>query len=207
MGLRLGNRAVNPQARPHVMIGMSMVYDTLAFIGLLLVILLLIGVNAVGVLMVALQLPGTWIMLAATALFAWWRWDHDGFATIGGWMLMVLLGLAVIGEIVEFIAGAWGTRRVGGSKRAATLAIIGGVTGAIIGSLVIPILVVGTLLGAALGAGAGSILGDRWAGREWEAALTAGRGAAIGRFWGAAGKLGIAAVMWVLATGAILWPW
>ena len=80
-----------------------MIYDILAFIGLLLMVLLLLGVNALGVLMVALQLPGTWLMLAATALFAWWRWDDGGFAAIGGWVLLTLLGMAIIGEIVEFL--------------------------------------------------------------------------------------------------------
>lgn len=184
-----------------------MIYDVLTFIGLLLAVLVLLVVNALGVLMVALQLPGTWLMLAATVLFGWLRSDADGFGTIGGWVMLVLLALAVIGEIVEFFAGAWGTRRVGGSRRAATLAIIGGVIGAIVGTFLLAFLpVIGTLLGAALGAGVGSILGDRWAGREWQAALTAGRGAAIGRFWGAAAKLAIAALMWVVAAAAVVWP-
>jgi len=87
------------------------------------------------------------------------------------------------------------------------LAVAGGVAGAIVGTMVLAFLpVIGTLIGAVVGSGLFSILGDLWAGRPWEPALRAGGGAAIGRFWGALGKLVIAVVMWVLVAGALLWP-
>jgi len=93
------------------------------------------------------------------------------------------------------------------SKRAAVLAVAGGVTGAIVGTIVLAFLpVVGTLIGAVVGSGLFSILGDLWAGREWEPALRGGKGAAIGRFWGALGKLVIAAAMWLIVAVALFWP-
>lgn len=172
------------------------------------VYVLLLLVNAVGVLLVALQLPGTWLILLATVSVAWWRWDAGA---IGWWALGALVLLAISGEVLEFIAGAWGARRAGASKRAAVTATICGVIGAILGAMllsVVPVLgtLFGALLGAATGAGIGSILGDLWAGREFRPALQAGKGAAIGRFMGALGKVAIAAVMWLVVVVALLWP-
>ena len=167
------------------------------------VYLLLLLVNAAGVALVALQLPGTWLILLATGIVAFWRWDVEG---IGWWTLIALVVLAVAGEVVEFVAGAWGARRAGASKRAAVAATVTGVVGAILGTIFIPIPLFGTLLGAALGAAAGSIFGDLWAGREFKPALVAGQGAAVGRFLGALGKVVIAAAMWLVVLVAVLWP-
>lgn len=167
------------------------------------VVVVLLLFNAVGVLLVALQLPGTWLMLLATAVVAWWRWDSG---LIGWWTLAALLGLAVLGEVVEFVAGAWGASRAGSSKRGAVLAIAGGVVGALLGMVFLAFIpIVGVLIGAAIGAALGTIAGDVWAGREWAMALRTGRGAAVGKFWGALGKLGIAGVMWLVVLGAVLW--
>ncbi len=170
-----------------------------------LAIIALLLINSAGVIMVALQLPGTWVMLLATALFAWLYWG-DGDPIIGGWMLGLLAGLAILGELVEGLAGALGAKGAGGTKRGVALAIALGILGAILGTVFIPIIVVGTLVGAALGSGVGSILGDLWAGREWKLALKAGGGAAVGRFAGSVGKLAVACVMWMLVVVALVWP-
>ncbi len=164
---------------------------------------LLLLVNAVGVVLVLLQLPGTWLMLAATSAMAWWRWDH-GLITI--WALATLVVLAILGELVEFLGPALGAAKEKSSKRAAMLAVVGGVTGAIVGTILLAFLpVLGTLIGAVVGSGLFSILGDLWAGREMELAWKGGKGAAIGRFWGALGKLMIAVVMWLVVAVALVW--
>lgn len=164
---------------------------------------LLLLVNAVGVVLVLLQLPGTWLMLAATAAMAWWRWDHD-LITI--WALATLVVLAILGEVVEFLGPALGAAKEKSSKRAAMLAVVGGVAGAIVGTILLAFLpVLGTLIGAVVGSGLFSILGDLWAGREMELAWKGGKGAAIGRFWGALGKLMIAIVMWLVVAVALVW--
>lgn len=174
----------------------------------ILVYIALMLVNTVGIAMVALQLPGTWVMLLATAAVAWWRWDaNGGDPAIGWWTLAALLILAILGEVIETLAGALGTRKAGGTKRAAVLATIGGVVGAIVGTIVlVAIPIIGTLIGAALGAAAGSVIGDVWAGRKWEQVFEAGRGAAVGRFWGAIGKIVVAMLMWLVVLVAILVP-
>ncbi|BAM03714.1 DUF456 domain-containing protein [Phycisphaera mikurensis] len=172
---------------------------------LLLVAAALLLTNAAGVVMVALQLPGTWLMLAATAAAAWWGWSPDpGLRWIGWGTLAALGGLALLGEVVEAVAGALGSRQAGGSRRGALLAIAGGIAGAIGGTFALPIPIVGTLLGASVGAGAGSMLGDAWAGRDLSAVWAAGRGAAIGKFAGSVGKLGIAIAMFVLVAAALV---
>lgn len=166
--------------------------------------ILLLLVNAGGVVLVLLQLPGTWLMLAATVGVAAWRWEQQ-LVTI--WTLIALVLLALLGELVEFLGPAVGAAKEKTSRRAVVLAVVGGVAGAIVGTVVLAFLpVLGTLIGAVVGSGLCSMLGDLWAGREWEPALRGGKGAAIGRFWGALGKLVIAAAMWVLVAGALLWP-
>lgn len=174
-----------------------------------LAMLLLLALNAAGVFLVALQLPGTWLMLLVTLGGAWWAKWQFGYtwedAPITWWTLGVLGVLAIIGEVLEFVAGAAGASKAGASKRGIVGAIVGGVVGAILGTF-IPIPIVGTLVGAAIGAGVGSVLGDMWAGREFHPALLAGKGAAIGKFWGAVLKLIVAVAMWLVVAMAVVWP-
>ena len=171
-----------------------------------LVALILMTVNAIGVVMVALQLPGTWWIGLATGLAAWWGWASpaEGGPWIGWWALGVLLGLAVLGEVVEAVAGAAGSRVAGGTRRGAVLAIVGGILGAIVGTPLIPVPIVGTLVGASLGAGLGSVAGDLWAKQPLVQSFKAGGGAAIGKLTGAALKLAIACVMWVWVLVAVV---
>jgi uncharacterized protein YqgC (DUF456 family) len=161
--------------------------------------------NTVGLILTAFQLPGTWLIVLATALMGWWRWDAAAEPMIGWWALGLLLALAVLGEVLEFIAGALGSSQAGGSWRSGMLAIAGGILGAVVGTVLLPIPVIGTLVGAALGAAAGSLLGERWAGREWAHSFRVGQGAAVGRLLGSVAKLVVAAVMWVIVGVALVW--
>ena len=169
---------------------------------LILVILTLLLINAAGVVLTALQMPGNWVIVAATAAFAWWRWGAESWS-YGPTTLITILALALLGELIEFLAGALGSKAVGGSKRGAAISIITALAGAIAGTFFIPIPIVGTLLGAAAGAGLGAAIGDKWAGRSWPDTFRVFRGAAIGKLSGAAGKLAIAAAMWLTATTAL----
>ncbi len=171
---------------------------------LVTVSVLLLLVNAVGVVLVLLQLPGTWLMLAATVAMAWWRWEQQ---LITPWCLGTLVVLALLGELVEFLGPALGAAKEKTSRRAVVLAVVGGVAGAIVGTVVLAFLpVIGTLIGAVVGSGLCSMLGDLWAGRPMELAIRGGRGAAIGRLVGAVGKLAVAVVMWLVVAVALLWP-
>ncbi len=131
------------------------------------------------------NLPGAWLMILLAALVEWWA---PGELMFSWRVLYVAAGVALVGEILEFVLGAAGSRQAGGSKRGAALAILGSIVGAVIGTP-LPIPVLGTLIGACAGAFAGSLLGDLWAGRSLRPSVSAGRGAAIGRFWGTAAKM------------------
>ncbi|MEM6331826.1 MAG: DUF456 domain-containing protein [Planctomycetota bacterium] len=183
-------------------------WDLLLLVSVLCVLML---VNAAGVLLTLIQLPGNWLILLATAAVAWWRWDDPSGATYGWWTLGTLLALALVGEIVEFVAAAYGARSAGASRRAAGLSIVGAVVGAIAGALALAWLPVvgwifGGLIGSTIGAGVGSMLGDMWAGRTREMVWAGGKGAAVGKLWGSVAKLGCGGAMWVVALVGAVWP-
>jgi uncharacterized protein YqgC (DUF456 family) len=146
--------------------------------------------------------PGIWLMVLVAAAIEWLQPGEYLFSQSA---LYVSAGLALLAEILEFLMGAAGARQAGGSKRGAALAIVGGVIGAVLGTA-LPIPVLGTLIGASVGAFAGSLLGDRLAGRPMDQSVEAGRGAAIGRFWGTASKMIIGAIVFVLLTIAAFSP-
>ena len=127
------------------------------------------------------NLPGTWLMVLVTALLKWWQPEYVlvSWTTLG-----VSAGLAALGEVLELVLGAAGSRHAGGSKRAAVLAILGSLVGGIIGTA-LPVPLVGTLIGACLGAFTGSLIADLWAGRP----LFPSFEAAGGRPWAGSGGL------------------
>jgi uncharacterized protein YqgC (DUF456 family) len=161
--------------------------------------LLLVGGSVVGWLLNLVALPGNWIVLGGAALFAWLLSNEDGRG-IRWPIVAVLLGLAVLGEIVEFAASAAGAARQGASRRAVALSMLGAIVGSMVGLGVgAPIPVIGWLvmavLGGAAGAFTGAYLGEVWKGRDEPERLAAGRGAFFGRIWGTLGKFAVGAAM------------
>jgi uncharacterized protein len=142
------------------------------------------------------NLPGAWLMVLVTALLKWWQPEYVlvSWTTLG-----IAAGLAALGEVLELVLGAAGSRHAGGSKRAAVLAILGSLVGGIIGTA-LPVPLVGTLIGACLGAFTGWLIGDLWAGRPLFPSFEAGWRAAVGRFWGTITKLVVGAVIVVILT-------
>ena len=170
---------------------------------------LLVVVNAFWLFLVILGLPGTWLMLATTALLAWWQWVpgaawseqvfHPATLAVG-------LLLALLGELLEFVLGAAGSKRAGGSWLGAIGAIVGGIVGGIMATFMIPIPIIGSLIGACIGAFVGAALGELAGGQEIGLSLQSGRGAAVGRFWGTVAKLGVGIAIWALIAVAVFWP-
>jgi len=108
--------------------------------------------------------------------------------------------LAVAGEVVEFLAGALGATRAGGSRRGAVMALGGSLAGGVFGMFAaLPIPLVGPLVGAvlfgALGALAGAVLGEQWKGKDLDESLRVGHAAFWGRLLGTLGKALVGAVM------------
>jgi uncharacterized protein len=140
------------------------------------------------------NLPGTWLMVLVTAVLKWWQ---PGYVMVGWTVLGMAAGFAVLGEGLDFMLGAAGSRRAGGSTRAAALAIVGSLVGGIMGTA-LPVPIVGTLIGACLGAFIGSLTGDLWAGRPLFPSVEAGWGAAVGRFWGTVSKLAVGGIIVII---------
>lgn len=172
-------------------------------------IVLLTLANVTSWLTNLLTLPGNWLIVLWCALYAWLLPEGDGTG-IGWTGIGILIGLAVLGEIIEFAAGAAAAGSRGASRRGMALAIAGTVAGSLAGAfLTLPIPLLGPILGAlgggALGAFGGAWLGEMWKGRTASEGVHIGTGALIGRLLGTTGKLLVGAVMLVVATVDALW--
>lgn len=157
--------------------------------------LLLLLVLLIGWLINIVTLPGLWLMVGVHALYGWWT----GWDVYVGWpSVLTLFILAGIAEIVEFGAGAAGSKVGGGRRRGMIGAIIGGIVGAIFFTGLVPIPVVGTIIGVCLGTFLGAAAAEWWD-KDWWHSMRVGVGAAGGRFAGIVAKLGFGFVMFVIA--------
>jgi uncharacterized protein YqgC (DUF456 family) len=153
-----------------------------------LYITVLLALNLVWLFLVVLGLPGTWLMVLSAAGLAWWQPELDLFST---WTLVAVAALAAIGEVLEFVSGALGSKKAGGSTWGALGGLAGAIAGGIFGTVLIPIPILGSILGACLGAFAGALGAEILAGRELAHSVQSGRGAAVGRFVGIVIKLSV----------------
>jgi uncharacterized protein YqgC (DUF456 family) len=164
---------------------------------------MLVVLNAVWLALVLFGIPGNWLMVLSTCLFAWWRWDRGIFS---GWTLIVITALALTGELVEFLAGMLGARGSGASWRASIAAVFGAIFGALFGTFMIPVLFLGTVLGASVGAGLAVWAIEVARGERSEHSLRRGVGAGIGEFVGIASKLMLGLAIWLVIAIAAFWP-
>jgi hypothetical protein len=147
--------------------------------------LVLLGVHCTGWFLNLLGLPGLWLMVIGHAAFGW----VTGWNVYVGWpSLIAIFAVAVLAEVVEFVAGAAGSAQAGGTKRGMIGAIIGGLAGGIVGSILIPVPVVGTIIGAVAGSFAGAVAIERLIVADTDRAIRVGMGAAKGRFLGIVSK-------------------
>lgn len=163
----------------------------------LLVVLLLGAIFLAGLALVALGLPGLWVMVLAVIGYGW----LTDFRTISLTLLAVVVGLAALGEIVEAWIGFNFARRYGGSTRAGWGALVGGLVGAAVG---VPVPIVGSVIGGFVGAFAGAALFEYTRALHAGAALGAGWGAVLGRAGAAAAKMALGVVIAVLGLYAAI---
>ena len=160
----------------------------------------------------SLSAPGNWLMVLCAALYSWLMPSASPYA-FGWWVVVVLTVLAGIGELLELATSALGTRRAGGSRKGAILAVVGSFVGSIVGVILgipIPIPVVGSLVGALLFAGCGAMLGaylgERWDGKENREAWRVGFTSFWARLVGSLAKLLVGLIMIAVASVAMLVP-
>lgn len=161
---------------------------------------ILLVVQVVGLVLALFQMPGLWMMLIGTGLYAW-ATASQGYVQ---WSLLWLLLLAVLAEVVEFVAGGAGAKKAGASKLGMFAAMLGGIVGAIGGTFVIPVPIVGTILGACIGSFLGAMGVEYYKRQDLDHSLRVGYGAAQGRFLGIIGKLAIGCVMLLVTMVAAL---
>jgi uncharacterized protein len=160
---------------------------------------LLLMTLALAWVLTVLGMPGNWLMVAAVIVYVLIV-PADSALGIGWGVAIALVIMATLGELLEFLAGALGVAKAGGSRRGAVLALAGGLLGGLMGLFVgLPIPVVGSLVAAVLLAGAGAmvgaVLGEQWKGRDFDQSWKVGKAAFWGRLLGTAAKTVLGAVM------------
>jgi len=167
----------------------------LHIVGLVLLVLTCL----LAVAMTAVRLPGTWIMIAAAVLYDW----SQDWQRLGGPILGILVGAAVLGEALEMLTSAMLARRAGASRRAQWGSIIGGILGMIFLSFLIPIPVVGSVIGALVGCFSGAAIAELSLRRNLGQGARVGTWSAIGFALGTAAKTAIASFMAALLLSCV----
>lgn len=115
--------------------------DAPLFAGWLLALVLMLAGLAGNLLPL---LPAAPLLMGGFVLGAW----LDDFQKVGWAWLVVLLVLCIVMAIIDFLAGAWGAKKLGASRQA----VIGATLGAILGIFAgLPGLILGPFVGAAVG--------------------------------------------------------
>jgi uncharacterized protein len=164
---------------------------------------ILILLNALCLVLVVFGIPGNWLMVAVTCLFAWWQRDAGVFS---GGTLIAIVVLALMGELIEFLAGMLGAKRSGTSWQGSIAAIFGAMLGALIGTFAIPVPLVGTLVGASVGAGLTVWVIETSRGQPAEHSLRRAVHAGMGQILGTSSKMAVGVVIWLVIAVAAFWP-
>jgi uncharacterized protein YqgC (DUF456 family) len=146
---------------------------------LLLILAAVIVVTGLVGLVIPL-LPGAFLIFAGLVFAAW----VEDFAYVGGITITILAILMILTYLIDFLAGAFGAKRFGGSRRA----IIGATIGAIIGIFF-------GLIGIIIGPFIGAVIGQLSVQNNLQDAGRAGFGTWLGLVLGIASKVTIGFIM------------
>jgi len=175
----------------------------------LLVAAVLFLLGGACVLAVVVQLPGTWLFLGLALVV---ELSDALYLPPGQRTTFALpvwgtgLGLATLGELLEFAAGAIGLQRGGGSKRGLVGALLGGLLGIFLTPLFAFVPLLGAFLAVLLGTFLGALLGELSHERaSLQTSLRPALWAALGRLLGTTGKFALAVVIWLIFTVSAFW--
>jgi uncharacterized protein YqgC (DUF456 family) len=160
-----------------------------------LLLALAILVMAASLVLIPLGVPGLWIMIGVLTV-------ATVLGEVSPWILLLLLGVAVLAELAEWAIVARTSARWGGSRKAFWGAIVGGIVGILLG-LPIPLPVLGPLLAGLLGTFAGAAIVTLWETRVPRAAGRVGLGAVLGRAFAAAAKTAAGVVILIVGAAAL----
>lgn len=159
-----------------------------------LVSILAIAIMAVGLLVIPLGLPGTWLMILVLGVAAYYQ-------AVGLVALFASTALALVAELAEYSVTKRVTARYGGSRKAFWGALLGGMVGIFVG---IPVPVVGSMLTGLLGSMAGAVLVTYLETRHLPSAGRVGWGVLLGRGLSIGVKVAAGVVILVLGAAALL---
>jgi uncharacterized protein YqgC (DUF456 family) len=148
-----------------------MLVSVLQHIGLVLFYILLFVLNIT----IFLGIPGGWFALAAILVFD----IATGFSSVGWVLLLVMLGILILGEIIESFFGLVYVAQRGATKWGVLGAFVGGLAGAVGGGFVMPF--IGSILLGLAGAFVGAVLFEYLYYRSMDRALQTGFSAFIGK--------------------------
>ncbi len=168
-----------------------------------IMLIILVLANACFLLLTLFALPGNWLIVITTAIFAYWRADDQPFSV---YTIAAIVILAFIGELFEFFAGIGGAKKAGATSKGALGALLGAIIGAIVATPAIPIPILGTLIGACIGAGIGTWALEIHAGKKPHLATRSGVGASIPVLTGTTTKLIIGIIIWLIIAIAAFYP-
>ena len=159
--------------------------------------LLMLAASLGGLVLIPFGLPGLWVIVLAIIGYGW----LTDFQTMSAWFLIVVIVLALAGELIEAWIGFRFAQRYGGSRRAGWGALIGGLVGALVG---VPLPVVGSVIGGFVGAFLGAAVFEYTRARHAEGAARAGWGAVLGRAAAVGVKMGLGVVIAVMGVVAVV---
>lgn len=153
-----------------------------------------------GIGMTAIRMPGTWLIVLSAAGYGW----YDAWHSIGKMTIVILIGVAVVGEILEFFSSVVTARRAGASRKAGWGGLIGGTLGMFCLSPTIAVVPIGPVIGALLGCFIGATVGEMIVRNKLVGSARVGVFSALGMALGTAAKLGLSFVMAAILLTAIL---
>jgi len=156
-------------------------------LGIVLVVVLFI-VGMIGA--VYPVLPGVFAIYGAFFIYGW----LVTFSKFNSWFWIIQTFILVVLVVADYVVGAWGVKKYGGSKAS----VIGSTIGIIIGPFVIP--AVGLVLGPFLGA----VIGELIVGAKFKQSLLVGWGSLVGLLSSFVVKIVLQLVMIILF---IVWVW
>ena len=146
------------------------------------------------------SLPANWLILGFVVL---WKYVYPDTASLDILFFVILTGLAILGEILEFALQVMKAKKYGSSSSGTFAGIVGAIVGAIV---LAPLFFgLGALIGALIGAWIGCFIMEKAKGRPTKEACDAALGAMMGRFLGTVWKCGIGGAM-IAFTAHYIWP-
>lgn len=146
-----------------------------------------------GIILSGLSFSGTWLVWGGTILASF----LSGVAFPGWKTVVFFLLLCLLVEVGDFLAGAWGVKKRGGSGMAGLGALVGSFVGLFLGSF-IPVPILGTLFGMFAGCFAGAFGVEYFRLNEKKKAAHIAGGAVVARVLMLCLKLGVTLGMVVL---------